>query len=80
MFSIVLTFIVVLAPEDTRIVELLAISLNLRVLQQFDDLSVDVNDNGLGTSHTSATARHIFNGNLDEGVVTDFLSSNSRTI
>lgn len=51
--------IVIFASEDSRPVERLSVGLYLSVLHELDNVTVDVDNNRLGTSYTSAATRYV---------------------
>jgi len=55
-------FIVVFAPEDPGPVELFAVSQDLLVLEQLDNLPVDVDDYGFSARDTGTSTRYVLHG------------------
>lgn len=58
------TFIVTFSSEDPRPVEFLAVCLDNLILHKLDYITLNIDDNRLGTGHTSASTGHILNGYL----------------
>ena len=55
----------VFAPEDPGPVELFAVSQDLLVLEQLDNLSVDVDDYGFSARDTGTSTRYVLHGYLE---------------